>query len=38
MSERIEYRVVLGSLRYKSAPDLNLLFKVPLVQTYKENV
>ena len=38
MSERIENRVVLGSLRYKSAPDLNLLFKVPLVQTYKENV
>jgi len=38
MSNRIENRVVLGSLRYKSAPNLNLLFQVPLVQTVKENV
>ena len=38
MSDRIENRVVLGSLRYKSAPNINLLFQVPLVQTYKENV
>ena len=33
-----ETRVVLGSLRYKSASDTNLQFKVPLVQTAKENV
>jgi hypothetical protein len=29
-------RVVLGSLRYKSAPNTNLLFQVPLQQTQKE--
>ena len=38
MSSRIEDRVVLGSLRYKSAPNSNLLFQVPLVQTVKENI
>jgi hypothetical protein len=29
-------RVVLGSLRYKSAPNTNLLFQIPLLQTHKE--
>lgn len=29
-------RVVLGSLRYKSAPNTNLLFQVPLTQNVKE--
>ena len=29
-------RVVLGSLRYKSAPNTNLFFQVPLLQTMKE--
>jgi hypothetical protein len=38
MSSRLENRVVLGSLRYKSAPNINLLFQVPLVQTVKENI
>jgi hypothetical protein len=38
MSSRIENRVVLGSLRYKSATNTNLLFQVPLVQTAKENI
>jgi hypothetical protein len=38
MGNRIDTRVVLGSLRYKSAPDTNLMFNVPLVQTNKENV
>lgn len=38
MASRIEDRVVLGSLRYKSSPNTNLLFQVPLVQTTKENV
>ena len=28
--------VVLGSLRYKSAPNTNLFFQVPLLQTMKE--
>ena len=38
MGNRIDTRVVLGSLRYKSAPDTNLMFNVPLVQTNKENI
>lgn len=38
MSSRIEHRTVLGSLKYKSAPNINLLFQVPLVQTVKENI
>ena len=38
MGSRIENRVVLGSLRYKSASDTNLLFQLPLTQTAKENV
>ena len=33
-----DIRVVLGSLRYKSATDTNLMFNVHLVQTTKENV
>ena len=38
MGNRIDTRVVLGSLRYKSAPDTTLGFKVPFIQTFKENV
>jgi hypothetical protein len=36
MSYDYNIRVVLGSLRYKSAPDTNLMFEVPLIQTSKE--
>jgi hypothetical protein len=38
MGNRQDTRVVLGSLRYKSAPDTSLLFNVPLIQTAKENI
>jgi hypothetical protein len=38
MSNRIENRIVLGSLRYKSASNTNLLLQVPLVQHTKENI
>jgi hypothetical protein len=38
MGNRIDTRVILGSLRYKSAPDTNLMFNVPLVQTAQLNV
>ena len=38
MSNRIDTRVVLGSLRYKSASNTDLMFQVPLVQTSKQNV
>jgi hypothetical protein len=38
MGNRQDTRVVLGSLRYKSAPDTTLLFNVPLIQTAKENI
>jgi len=38
MGNRIDTRVVLGSLRYKTASNTNLMFNVPLVQTSKENV
>jgi hypothetical protein len=38
MGNRQDTRVILGSLRYKSAPDTTLLFEVPLMQTSKENV
>ena len=33
-----EIRVILGSLRYKSAPDTTIMLNVPFVQTTKENV
>ena len=36
MGNNNNLRVVLGSLRYKSAPNTNLLFQVPLQQTHKE--
>ena len=36
MGNNNNLRVVLGSLRYKSAPNTNLLFQVPLQQTQKE--
>jgi hypothetical protein len=38
MGNRNDLRVVLGSLRYKSAPNTNLFFQVPLKQTQKENI
>jgi len=38
MGNRQETRIILGSLRYKSAPDTNLMVNVPLIQTSKENV
>ena len=38
MGNRQDTRVILGSLRYKSAPDTTLLFEVPLIQTAKENI
>ena len=36
MGNNNNLRVVLGSLRYKSAPNTNLFFQVPLLQTHKE--
>ena len=33
-----EIRVILGSLRYKSAPDTSFMLNVPFVQTTKESV
>ena len=36
MGNKNDIRVVLGSLRYKSAPDTTLSFGVPLQQTMKE--
>jgi hypothetical protein len=38
MGNRIENRVVLGSLRYKSASNTDLVFQVPFIQTSKQNV
>lgn len=38
MGNRNDTRVILGSLRYKSAPDTTFGFKVPLIQTFKENI
>lgn len=38
MGNRNDLRVVLGSLRYKSAPNTNIFLQVPLKQTEKENV
>jgi len=38
MGNRIDTRVVLGTLRYKSAPETTLSFPIPFVQTAKENV
>ena len=38
MGNRLDTKIVLGSLRYKSAPDTDLGFKVPFNQTYKENI
>jgi hypothetical protein len=38
MGNRIENRVILGSLRYKTATDTDLLFNVPLTQNSKHNV
>ena len=38
MGNRIDTRVILGSLRYKSAPNTNFFFQVPLTQNTKEIV
>jgi hypothetical protein len=38
MGNRIDNIVVLGSLRYKSAPETTLSYQIPFVQTVKENV
>ena len=38
MGNTKETRIVLGSLRYKSAPDTTIGLKVPLIQTFKENI
>ena len=38
MGNRIDTRVVLGSLRYKTASNTTLMFNVPLIQTSKENI
>ena len=38
MSESISNRIILGSLRYKSAPDIEQKIQVPFFQTTKENV
>ena len=36
MSNKNDIRVVLGSLRYKSAPNTNFSFPLPLTQQVKE--
>lgn len=36
MGNKLDNRVILGSLRYKSAPDTDYIFNVPLQQTEKE--
>jgi hypothetical protein len=33
-----EIRIVLGSLRYKSAPETTLSYQIPFIQTVKENI
>jgi hypothetical protein len=38
MGNSNETRVILGSLRYKSAPDTTIMLNVPFIQTTKENV
>ena len=38
MGNRKETRIVLGTLRYKSAPETTLGIQIPFVQTAKENV
>ena len=38
MSNREDTRIVLGSLRYKTASNTDLGLKVPFIQTTKENV
>ncbi len=37
MGNRIDTTIVLGSLRYKSAPETELYLNVPLVQNNKVN-
>jgi hypothetical protein len=38
MSNRIDTRIVLGSLKYKTASDVDFMLNVPFNQTTKENV
>jgi len=38
MGNTKEIRVVLGTLRYKSAPETTLALQIPFVQTAKENI
>jgi hypothetical protein len=38
MSDRLSNRIILGSLKYKSAPDIEQKIQVPFVQTTKENI
>ena len=38
MGNRNDNLVVLGTLRYKSAPETTLSFQIPFIQTVKENV
>jgi len=38
MGNRIDNKIILGSLRYKSSPDIDYSYKFSLVQTTKENV
>jgi hypothetical protein len=38
MGNRDSNKIVVGSLRYKSAPDINMYFNIPFNQTFKENV
>lgn len=38
MGNRIGTRVVLGSLRYKSAPDTEIGLKVPFIQSGKNMI
>jgi hypothetical protein len=38
MGNRFDTKIILGSLRYKSAPDVDTSLTVPFKQTFKENV
>jgi hypothetical protein len=38
MGNKIDYGVILGSLRYKSASNTDFMFQVPLIQTSKQNI
>ena len=38
MGNKIDFKSVLGSLRYKSASNTDLMFQIPLLSTTKQNV